>query len=224
MSPSKFKLCLCAIISISLFIFLFSPFGGCSPAVCEGDHSKLKIDPNGGICTKRCECNNLLYEGACLKGKCVAFLREPCLTAGETKACKIRLAIHKCTDGVKTCGEAGAQIGKWGDCICLKGSAEKATEPPPEKATEPTVEKTPEVVAEDAGAPTEKVITPEPIGEKGTHPEKPVPKGLHLSSGGIGVSGSRAKEQSKFVVRKDGLEYANRICSKTICVSGGIQP
>ncbi len=92
--------------------------GGCGVSeICQkGERvSSLSLNPNQSLCKLDCECNNQDYEGACIKGKCIAFARETCPSKGLRRPC---LPVVGECDGFQICYPDYLSSYKWGDCIC----------------------------------------------------------------------------------------------------------
>jgi len=84
----------------------------------EGEYSQGSLSPQGAACKKHCECSNQGHTGVCLRGNCISFKRESCLTSGETRVCFIPIKFEKaCKEGIQTCQPKGISGLLWGDCI-----------------------------------------------------------------------------------------------------------
>lgn len=107
----------------SLFVLLLLAYSCSNPAPqCLVDSNvritELKIDTNASPCQADCECNNLRYEGLCIKGKCTAVKRSACsLAKGEEAACVRNAKLGRC-DGARICQPPYLKEKLWGDCIC----------------------------------------------------------------------------------------------------------
>ena len=122
----------------SLFFFGILAGGSCTPSKpCEGDLGSLFIDPNGLPCTIRCECNNQSYEGFCVSGQCVSFLRQSCSQPGISAPCKLPAILQAgapCEWGSRICKPAGLQNLLWGDCIEVPKVEKEGVASSPEEA------------------------------------------------------------------------------------------
>jgi len=107
--------------SLVLIIAALCVFGSgilltnCSDTTCKNNIGNLEIDPNDGKCSTRCECNNQVFTGECVKGKCQSIKRGSCDAPGTQIACIDH--VHKC-EGFKTCKPPELRLSNWGDCVC----------------------------------------------------------------------------------------------------------
>jgi len=106
-------------------ILLYTWTVSCSAQdICtEGSLSNHSLDPNGGKCTKNCECNNLNYWGYCNKGACLSYLRGECPQREMRRPCIVpKESGSTCPQGVQVCQPALLTVKKWGactpDCSC----------------------------------------------------------------------------------------------------------
>ena len=156
-------LCLSAIL---IFCNIVSSSGCSPPIICEGEISNLTIDPNGGKCQKRCDCNNQNYEGKCLDGICVAIIRKSCLQIGETQECTLPFAQQGCKKGIQRCRGVGLKVNNWGDCRCVGTSSEVVQESPvSERPLETKPERELKDAIQDASEPPEKQTDLPPLSE-----------------------------------------------------------
>ncbi len=109
----------------SIIILILS--SNCSPTIqCVNNISSVTLNPNKSTCSTRCDCNNQYYEGYCIKGICISYLRKNCLDVGSSEKCTPKFAFQKCKEGIHICRDSGLNVDKFGDCICQK-SSEKRT-------------------------------------------------------------------------------------------------
>jgi len=110
----------------ALFVLLFGIefwMNGCGgvPSLCkEGDRISLfTINPHGGLCEFKCECNNQHYTGFCnKKGRCDSIPRGHCDKKGILGGCIMRPKPkeYTCATGIKVCQPSYLNSRKWGDC------------------------------------------------------------------------------------------------------------
>ena len=108
-------------MSFLLLLSLSLSWGACSQEKqCkESEHiSHYTLDPNGSICERDCQCNNLFYTAKCIKGICVAFERNTCKNKGEKRLCFVHSNFGgNCRSGIQECQPYYLQdYKKWGDC------------------------------------------------------------------------------------------------------------
>ena len=96
----------------------------CIPAsYCLGERGELGLDPDGAQCSRRCECNNVKFEGYCIKNQCIAVPRHPCGFAGQRAKCipptQLKGLLEACGDREQVCEDLNGNL-RWGDCACIR--------------------------------------------------------------------------------------------------------
>ncbi len=142
-----------------LSIFLFAFLGLISFASCYVEEkcvnliSSNDLNPANSRCERRCDCNNQLYEGRCVQGKCVAYPRDTCSHPGLPEKCTPKFVFLKCQSGIRICRDKGLLNNYYGDCLC-KNSSELLLEPHAEQPHDAGPDKTtPDSSAPDKATP-----------------------------------------------------------------------
>lgn len=121
----------------TIVFVLGGSFSSCYSPPCSNETiGPLSIDPTGFVCQHNCECNNQMYQGACVAGRCRVWnKRVACPTAGnslEVHRTNVLLSdlcpalvtgpTARCPSGTfrKTCKGKGLQKNMWSDCLCTQ--------------------------------------------------------------------------------------------------------
>ena len=119
MNISHFKI----LLTFTLFFFSLlpqscsAPLEECVDLSDRAGVSENTLDTSESLCKKNCECNNLFYEGRCIKGKCNALKREDCTTKGIFRSCISQYT--ECKQGTQICSPDSLKGKmKWSDCLC----------------------------------------------------------------------------------------------------------
>ena len=92
-------------------------------AQCPSRTSRL--DPHGRACAQDCECQNLVYDGRCEQGICVAGRREPCSSLGVAKHCDLPAPLQGCAKGLSICERLEPQGPlQWSTCVAYSPGPE----------------------------------------------------------------------------------------------------